>query len=463
MALLSRVAWGTAFDVFTWQSGSAPPPDQSFQAMDFRVNSSLLYSSGATIPEMTMGSGKLLVSLIPGLNLPFSAFIYYFMAFLVASIFHEIGHAIAASVEHVSIQSFGVFLYVMFPGAFVELREQSMDLLRPYNKLRVICAGVWHNATLTLAIWGLLWTLPYWLALGYETTTEGSGAVVLDIMKESPLRGHLKQGDMIMSVNGSPLTAGVRGWSSLLHKNLMDSASMQKGYCIPEKVRLAQDLRCCEVTEQEPLGPSDSAFQCFSLLDVQHQNRSHIPSEQLSCLPLHDIVVRYPECLKSSDCPNDSSATYCMNPYIPNAYIRIIRFAVCGSMDCWRGDSVKAPENITFLGDPREVWEGVRVGSIVPRLGIWPLRLPYMLERFLQFTLSVTVALAVLNMVPAFTLDGEHALAAFADAVLEYRYGNVVPVPIERMKSKALRAVTKCSAVLLICTIAVGLWGAISN
>ena len=45
----------------------------------------------------------------------------------------------------------GVFSYILYPGAFVDLPEHTV-LLPPMNQLRVICAGVWHNAVLYVVL-----------------------------------------------------------------------------------------------------------------------------------------------------------------------------------------------------------------------------------------------------------------------------------------------------------------------
>ena len=46
----------------------------------------------------------------------------------------------------------------------------------------------------------------------------------------------------------------------------------------------------------------------------------------------------------------------------------------------------------------------------LPRLGLFPLRLPRMLEQLLEYTFKVSAALALINMAPVIYLDGQAAL-----------------------------------------------------
>jgi len=56
--------------------------------------------------------------------------------------------------------------------------------------------------------------------------------------------------------------------------------------------------------------------------------------------------------------------------------------------------------------------------DLKPRASFVPLILPHLLERCLEYIMSVSLALGVLNMAPIFMLDGEHALGAFLDLLL---------------------------------------------
>lgn len=127
--------------------------------------------------------------------MPVHQLISYFLALLVSGILHECGHAIAAvrcvhvaslNVHHhcmlayyirlnhrerKTVSTFGVFLMFIYPGAFVEIREDFLtNTTPPWKQLKIICAGVWHNFTLALLAFALVGALPVLLSPMYSHT-----------------------------------------------------------------------------------------------------------------------------------------------------------------------------------------------------------------------------------------------------------------------------------------------------
>merc|ERR1719273_860449 len=84
-------------------------------------------------------------------------------------------------------------------------------------------------------------------------------------------------------------------------------------------------------------------------------------------------------------------------------------------------------KDFLFVGNPAEVYDDVTVSNYIPRYWAvqdtninWtsrPLqfmsRLPDMTERGLFYIVAFSSALAVLNAVPCFKLDGQHVIKAF--------------------------------------------------
>ncbi|XP_072018604.1 membrane-bound transcription factor site-2 protease-like [Amphiura filiformis] len=97
------------------------------------------------------GEPAVLTPVMPGVNLPVSELGYFFPVLLVSGIWHELGHAIAAVREQVRVNGFGIFLMVVYPGAFVDLHT---DHLRPYQQLA--------NSGYTVQEYG---TILYWCYL----------------------------------------------------------------------------------------------------------------------------------------------------------------------------------------------------------------------------------------------------------------------------------------------------------
>ena len=80
--------------------------------------------------------------------------------------------------ENVRVLSFGVFVLFMYPGAFVELHTDQLDIITPFRRLRIFSAGVWHNFILVLVSYLLSISLPFWLSPFYTT---GGGVLITHI------------------------------------------------------------------------------------------------------------------------------------------------------------------------------------------------------------------------------------------------------------------------------------------
>jgi len=65
---------------------------------------------------------------------------------------HELAHGVLAAVEKIRIKSFGLFLFLMFPGAFVELDQHQFNRAKPDKKLRIAAVGSVANIILFLIL-----------------------------------------------------------------------------------------------------------------------------------------------------------------------------------------------------------------------------------------------------------------------------------------------------------------------
>ena len=78
------------------------------------------------------------------------------------------------------MNGFGLFLFAIYPGAFVDLHTDHLTVISPLRQLRIFCAGVWHNFVLALVAFGIWWFLPYILLPLYTTNR---GAVVTNVLQ----------------------------------------------------------------------------------------------------------------------------------------------------------------------------------------------------------------------------------------------------------------------------------------
>ncbi|KAG0249887.1 Membrane-bound transcription factor site-2 protease [Mortierella polycephala] len=232
----------------SWESGHQQQ-QQQHQKDQGSVNPSrfrkrdLAVDTGAT-PSVHGGSSEddmVFIPVIPGVTFPISHLPYYLLALLVSGVIHEAGHAIAAAREKTQVSSTGIFLYILYPGAFVDISSRAMAIMTPIQQLRVICAGVWHNAVL----FGLSWIFLASGALQLLFQVFGwiqmdDGLSVVDVAQQSALRQLLKPGYVIrqlddISLKGDPLGTWLK---TLSPQTIPDSetllAQQESGFCIPD-------------------------------------------------------------------------------------------------------------------------------------------------------------------------------------------------------------------------------------
>lgn len=66
------------------------------------------------------------------------------------------------------INGFGVFILIIYPGAFVDLSSEHLQGVSPLRQLRIYCAGVWHNFIIVIVAILILVSLPYLLLPFYS-------------------------------------------------------------------------------------------------------------------------------------------------------------------------------------------------------------------------------------------------------------------------------------------------------
>jgi S2P endopeptidase len=69
------------------------------------------------------------------------------------------------------VNGFGIFLLLMYPGAFVDLSTEHLQAVSPVRQLRIYCAGVWHNFVIVIVALAILLALPVLLMPFYTTGT----------------------------------------------------------------------------------------------------------------------------------------------------------------------------------------------------------------------------------------------------------------------------------------------------
>ncbi|XP_047127546.1 membrane-bound transcription factor site-2 protease isoform X1 [Hydra vulgaris] len=350
---------------------------------------------------------QLLQPMMPGMNLPWNEALYYFISLILAGIFHELGHAVAAVRERVNVNSFGLFLFFIYPGAFVELNSEEVEDISPFCKLRIVCAGVWHNFILAMFMLLFSFLIPHILSSIYLT---GSGVVVTWTYKASSIANELRPGDVVYSLNNCP-TYSSMNWMECLHKI---NTSPQDGFCNSKSfVGLHNisstlnplNLDCCDKT---------SYRFCFFYINNQFENlklseatleKSYRNHYSYACLPARLTIEHKQLCNDSSFCTSlFKYESFCVKPLVFNT-TKLIRI------------NYKEGRDILFVGDPAELLSTIRVSNYVPKYSFSVINLPEHFQLLCIYTVSISLALSVLNMVPCYLLDGNQALLALMQMI----------------------------------------------
>lgn len=376
---------------------------------------------------------QVLTPVMPGINLPASQVSYYLLTLLVCGILHEVGHAVAAVREQVRVNGFGLFLLIIYPGAYVDLYTDHLQVVSPLRQLRIYCAGVWHNFVIVIFSLILLLILPYmWLPL----FSSGSAVAVTFVTQNSAVSGPrgLVVGDPITSI-GDCRVQSLEDWNSCITETMQESSL---GHCMATDLIKVMDTKAKNIslsTKSESLdccNGTSSTHLCFKF----HVKTS--PENQYACLPARTTTDR-PMCKFQSDCYVPSMEMVCVYPAVDND-TRLLQV--------YHGR--KPP--LLFLGHPLDLHYSVGLSNFVPRFSFVPVGLPDMVETFSKYMISLSGALVILNVVPCYALDGQWICSAFIELSLRST------VPDREMRGVIFTVILLYGTCLLFVNVVIAMW-----
>ncbi|XP_048348504.1 membrane-bound transcription factor site-2 protease [Sphaerodactylus townsendi] len=379
----------------------------------------------------TAQNDQMLQVVVPGVNLPISQLSYFFTAILISGVIHEVGHGVAAIREQVRLNGFGIFIFIVYPGAFVDLFTTHLQLISPIQQLRIFCAGVWHNFVLGVASLVVLFILPALLFPFYYT---GTGALVTEVTEDSPANGPrgLYVGDLVTALQDCSVHS-VEDWNSCLEEI---SRKPQTGYCI--KATIQQQLS----VSSRGFRRLDGTIECCSnnsLTDVCFSYSNNLDSRLYTCLPARKAIEASRLCRTNMDCQKDFVPSLCVTPSLENQ-TRLIRVKHSSQID------------MLFVGHPLHLQYTVSLSSFIPRHSFLSVDLPVVLETFCKYLISLSGALAVINAVPCFALDGQWILNSFLEATLSM-------LIVEKQNREFVGfLILLAGSTLLAANVALGLW-----
>ncbi|CAJ1942091.1 unnamed protein product [Sphenostylis stenocarpa] len=278
----------------------------------------------------------------------------------------------------------------------------------------------------------------------------GHSPMVLDVPPASPLSGYLAPGDVILSVDNvtirnaqewlklNTLTYNVK----LSNVNLsqrsgdMEIVNKMKGYCIPsfmmEESKITELLGTQHVCpgERTAFVKLDSAN--VTLHDGQKETNLLNKGWSMYCLNAKDVVKRN-RCGDDrglatlegggSTCPQDE---FCLAPVQEPGLVWVEIAYSSPSPECLSHEQNRFPFSETsgiketncggtfiFAGEVISMAHSIQLTSYQPRWGPQIVAyFPNILERILIWTFHTSLALALLNGLPVYFLDGESILDA---------------------------------------------------
>jgi S2P endopeptidase len=385
----------------------------SLVIMTVNVSQSLLASSGSVWFTDLREAPVLLTPVIPGVNVPTSQLVFYFFAILAGGIFHEFAHAVAASALDCRLNSVGLFAMFVYPGAFVDVNEEDLLSLPPWEQLQVFCAGAWHNAVLALLALALLSSHRLFLGPFFASNANIGGGVTV-VVRSSELQQLFQVHDKLLRIDDCAVN-NVIDWKQCLLERIGHNSTTKSGYCL-SVLEVNQVLRS-SIADSDCCSPnSQSAFQCF----LVHEERICLPSTAYTSL--HNLAHR---CDGDTDCilTSHSEKRFCMKPQLEDDSVCLFRLEVF---------AMTAPRRVMmYRGLPDTLWMHLLISDVSIR-SIWIAQLfdtfslnvdmiPHIWFQLWFYTASLNAAMALLNMAPVYRMDGEWALRAFVRILVGHR------------------------------------------
>jgi len=244
---------------------------------------------------------------------------------------------------------------LVIPSAFVTFSSAALEGLAPRARARIVAAGPFHN----IILWCMLLSIQYtglgsllW-SMGYQDIS-ALGRVVLGVEAQSPLHGYLPLGSVITALDdtslGSP-NSSYDTWTLYLNQGYK---APTLGWCAGP---FDDDHSCCSTNKT--LGLS-----CFASTD------SPLVKGCLDPIPVLTSPGLADRCASTADC---FATSFCVTP---DKSEQLLRLTIHESSEY--NDS----KVILWSGPPQEIWEEVRVATLLPRASILPVLLPSFAEIF---------------------------------------------------------------------------------
>lgn len=335
---------------------------------------------------------------VPGINLPASEIGYYGFSLILCSIVHEIGHALAAVREDVTVNHLAVIIIFCLPIAYANINTDKLFSLQSWQILRILCAGIWHNLVLSFVAFLVYISLPYVFSSCFEV---GNGVTISTIAKHSPLRGSkgLFVGDVVVRINDCLIT-DENSWYDCLN-NLQQ---YKPAFCVDSDLIHSLDesipLKHVENDNFDCCDQKRSSNLCFEYLDTA-DGILELPTH--ACLPARTIIEKSSNfcTFPPNTCPGN---LFCFRPLLVNNtnLFKIIR---------------RDKPNVVYIGLVTDLYRTIEVSSYIPEYLFKTTDLPDIVTKYCKYVIIFSLGLAIINIIPCMFFDGQHIIGILVQIV----------------------------------------------
>ncbi|CAF1154547.1 unnamed protein product [Rotaria sp. Silwood1] len=313
--------------------------------------------------------------IIPGVNVPIEQLGHFFLALLLFR-----------------VNGCGYFLCIIYPGAYVDLNHEQIQMITAYRQLRIYCAGVFHNMVLVLIALIFLLINPFIIQHLYI-----EAATVYRVSKDSPIYNLLPIHSTIQYIDGCNVNTS-NDWYQCLRLIRDRHPEQSSGYCLTQtKIQLLSNH--IEFNQTSNYDCCQNLFQknyCFLYHSKQHIHQNGACMEARS-------VTNHPPCLLNSDCQRQGNDASCVHPFSIDNITRLIRIV-----------HNQGPP-ILFVGSINEIYQTINIQSYQAKYKFISTILITDIPLFFQYVAAFSFALAFFNAVPCYALDGQYILLALIE------------------------------------------------
>lgn len=355
----------------------------------------------------------------------------------ICSIVHEFGHAFAAVLEDVPLTGFGFNILFILPMAYTNISSDHLNSLRTWRRLRILCAGIWHNILLAAFCFAIMSMLPILLNPFYSIN---QSIIIKTIRHNSPLNGEngLIVNDEILSINDCSIH-NVDTWYTCLVATL----KTPPGYCISSEHVFEHDetaavrhivdgiVECCDRTNAKVM--------CFEYInDDTAYSLNEIP--MYMCLNIRNVMTNsLGYCHYGHNKCKDS---FCIRPLMNNA-TTLMQIKRANKPD------------VMYVGHPADLARTIDVSTYVPKSFILSANFADSLALLLKYLLVFSLGLATLNVIPCFYFDGYHIVNTIVNHCLKGL------VPERSRRDCIIIAISSIGTIFLFATLVKSLWQSI--